>query len=278
MIRRPFNGGWVVIRQMDHAQLSGALMARWGNTSFASPLPQAEVLFAIAEHDNGWEEWEQAPKIHPGTGYPLQFNELPFEAFRAIWRRGALRHRKLHPYASLLFAFHAENLARRRLQKVLRPHEDQEGSHFLGEGWPDTETARLSEFITEIEQLRAELFDAVMAQSQVKRDQFEAELRANFRLLQIGDLVSLELCCGSREPFTVDQVPAQGTGPSSSVEFRPVSEKTIEVSPYPFSQPDVAVEVPGRILRQQVFSSNEELQDHLQRADRIRLNFHLMPG
>ena len=278
MIRRPFNDGWVVIRQMDHAQLSGALMARWGNEFFISPFPQAEVLFAITEHDNGWEEWERAPEIHPDTGYPLQFNELPFEAFRAIWRRGTARHRKSHPYASLLFALHAENLARRRLQKVVRPHEDPEGSRFLGEGWPDAETARLSEFIAEIEQLRAELFEAVLAQSQERRDQFEAEVSANFRLLQIGDRVSLELCYGLCERFTVDQVPAQGPGPDPTVRFRPVRENTVEVSPYPFSQAAVEVEVLGRVLRQQVFSSSNELRDHLEGADHTRLTFHLMPG
>ena len=38
------------------------------------------------------------------------------------------------------------------------------------------------------------------------------------------------------------------------------------------------VKVPAYTVRQQVFSSSKELRDHLQRADRIRLNFHLIPG
>jgi hypothetical protein len=278
VIRRPFNNGWVVISQMDHAQLSGALMARWGNETFASPTPEAEVLFAISEHDNGWHEWERAPEIHPETGYPLQFNELRFEPFSAIWRRGTERHRKTRPYTSLILALHAASLARRRLEKASRPHEGQEGDRFLGEEWPDTEAARLSAFIAEMEQLRIALFDAVMAESPVKRDEIEAELKANFRLLQVGDLVSLELCYGLCEPFTIDQVPALGGGGSLSVKFEPVSKDTLAVSPYPFLQPDVAVAVPGRILCQKVFTSPEELRSHLERADPIHLSFCLRPA
>ena len=278
VIRRPYDNGWVVISQMDHAQLSGALMARWGNETFASPTPEAEVLFAISEHDNGWHEWERVPEIHPETGYPLQFNELRFEPFSAIWRRGTERHRKTHPYASLILALHAASLARRRLEKASRPHEGQEGDRFLGEEWPDTEAARLRAFIFEMEQLRIALFDAVMAESQRKREELQAECKANFRLLQVGDFVSLELCCGLCEPFTIDQVPALGGGRPLSVQFEPVSKDTVAVSPYPFSQPDVTVAVPGRILRQKVFTSREELRIHLERADPIHLSFCFRPA
>ncbi|MFQ5802974.1 MAG: DUF3891 family protein [Candidatus Methylomirabilales bacterium] len=278
MIRRPYDNGWVVISQMDHARLSGALMARWGNETFAPPIPQAEALFAISEHDNGWDEWERAPEIHPETGYPLQFNELRFEPFSAIWRRGTERHRKARPYTSLILALHAASLARRRLEKASRPHEGQEGDRFLGEEWPDTEAARLSTFIAEMEQLRMGLFDAVMAESRRKREELQAECTTNFRLLQVGDVVSLELCCGLCEPFTIDQVPALGGGHSLSVKFEPVSKDTVAVSPYPFSQRDVTVAVRGRILRQKVFTSPEELGSHLGGADPIHLSFCLRPA
>lgn len=250
-------------------------MARWGNATFVSPDPYADVLLAIAEHDNGWDEWEQAPEIHPDTGYPLQFNELKFEAFSAIWRRGTERHRKNRPYASLILALHAASLARRRLKNVLGPHGNQEGDRFLGEGWPDTEAVRLGAFITEMEQVRVELFAVVMAESPMEPAELEAQLKTNFRLLQIGDLVSLELCCGLREPFTIDHVPGPIPGRELSVNFEPVSEGVLAVSPYPFSQPDVTAAVPGRILHQQVFTSREELCNHLQRADPVRLSFHL---
>ena len=60
------------IAQPDHAAVSGYLAAHWGNDEFArpgsfAPFPEperlrAETIFAIAEHDNGWWEWEADPQ------------------------------------------------------------------------------------------------------------------------------------------------------------------------------------------------------------------------
>ncbi|MFQ5533056.1 MAG: DUF3891 family protein, partial [Candidatus Methylomirabilales bacterium] len=268
MIRRPYHDGWVLIRQGDHAALSGALMARWGNTTFFSPTPREEVLFGIAEHDNGWDDWDRVPEIHTETGYPLQFTELTSDAYSAIWRRGVAYHRKKHPYASLLITLHTAYLARSRLERL-------RGEEY---GFSVEETASLEAFVAEIEKIRVELTDELRARGEGKSDQLEAEIRANFRLLQIGDLVSLKFCSGLSEPFTIDLVPAQVMGSSHSVTFVPVSDDTIALCPYPFSEPDVAVAVPGRILRREVFASNQELRDHLLRADSISLSLRIIPA
>jgi hypothetical protein len=142
----------------------------------------------------------------------------------------------------------------------------------------DQEAAYLIVFIAENENLRGELMDALQAQDKGQSDRLDSEVRANFRLLQIGDLVSLMCCCGLSKPFTIDQVPALGGGRSLSVKFEPVSKDTLAVSPYPFLQPDVAVAVPGRILPQKVFTSPEELRNRLERADPINLSFCLRPA
>ncbi len=278
VIRRPYDNGWVMISQMDHAQLSGALMARWGNETFASPFPPAEALFAISEHDNGWHEWERTPEIHPETGYPLNFNELTSQAYTIIWRRGVEHHRKYHPYASLLIALQTDHLARSRLERFMGQGEERSARGFLERTPADQEAAYLKVFIAEIENLRGELMDALQAQDKGQSDRLDSEIRANFRLLQIGDLVSLMCCCGLSKPFTIDQVPALGGGRSLSVKFESVSKDTVAVSPYPFSRSDVTVAVPGRILRQKVFTSREELCSHLERADPIHLSFCLRPG
>ncbi len=278
VIRRPYyKDGWILFTQRDHAVLSGALMARWGNDMFASLTAHAEVLFGIAEHDNGWDEWEQAPEIHVESGYPLHFTELTSEAYGAIWRRGVERHRTRHPYAALLIALHTENLARRRLNRVLAQEDDRVGSPFQGEISAGGELASLKTFIADMEKLRGELTDAVIAQAKVRADGLEADIKANFRLLQIGDLLSLEFCCGLSGPFTVEQVPTQATGRFLSATFEPVSEDTLAVSPYPFSEPDVAVAAPGRIVCQKAFASSEDFRDHLKEADSISLTFCLKP-
>ncbi|MFQ5960063.1 MAG: DUF3891 family protein [Candidatus Methylomirabilales bacterium] len=265
MIRRPHDDGWILIRQGDHAVVSGALMARWGNESFAPPSPHAEVLLGIAEHDNGWDAWDRAPEIHGETGYPLQFTELTSEAYVTIWRRGVEHHRKASPYAALLITLHSEHLARRRLERVL--------GHAVAE-----EAAPLTALIAEMQTLRLELTNTVMAQSRTTADQLGAEIKANFRLLQIGDFVSLQLCGGLSGVFSVDQVPGQVMGRFVSMTFEPTGEDTLSVTPYPFSEADVVVAVSGRILRKKTFVSSAELLDHLQEADPINLTFRLKPA
>ena len=268
MIRRPYHDGWVLIRQRDHAALSGALMARWGNTTFFSPTPREEVVFGIAEHDNGWDDWDRVPEIHIETGYPLQFTELTSDAYSTIWRRGVNHHRKTHPYASLLIALHTLYLARSRLERL----RGEEG------GLSGEEIARLEAFVAEIEKVRVALTDELYARGGGKSDRLEAEIRANFRLLQIGDLVSLKFCSGFSELFTIDLVPTQIMEDSHSVTFAPVTDDTFALSPYPFSEPEVAAAVTGRILRREFFASNQELRDHLLRADPISLTLRIIPA
>lgn len=262
MIRRAHHDGWILICQRDHAALSGALMARWGNEFFAPPAPYAEVVLGIAEHDTGWDAWDAAPEIHAETGYPLQFTELTSEAYIPIWRRGVEHHREASPYAALLIALHTEHLARRRLEKVL--------GHAVGE-----EAAALTAFIAETEKLRLELADAVMTRSETTSERLEAEFKNNFRLLQIGDLISLELCGGLSGLFSVKRVPARVMGRVPSVTFAPASENVLVAHPYPFSEPDVGVSVSGWVLHKKAFTSSAELRDGLRKADPINLMFRL---
>jgi hypothetical protein len=240
-------------------------MARWGNEAFTPPTPHAAVLLGIAAHDSGWDAWDRAPEIHGETGYPLQFTELTSEAYIPIWRRGVEHHRASSPYAALLIALHTEHLAHRRLEKLLGHAADKE-------------VARLTAFIAEMEKLRLELADAVMAQSATTSDRLEGEIKTNFRLLQIGDVVSLELCGGLSGPFNVEQVPAQVMGRFVSVTFEPAREDVLVVNPYPFSEPDVRVSVSGWILHKKVFTSSAELRDSLRKADPINLMFRLKPA
>ena len=57
----------LLVRQTDHAALSGMLAEHWGDGDFACPEPRAAVLLAAARHDDGWREWELAPKVNPTT-------------------------------------------------------------------------------------------------------------------------------------------------------------------------------------------------------------------
>ena len=78
---------WILIPQIEHAHLSGALAASWGDSSLAELQPLEEVIQAIRHHDDGWADWDAAPGIDPATGRPLSFVEMPLDVSIDIWRR-----------------------------------------------------------------------------------------------------------------------------------------------------------------------------------------------
>jgi len=55
----------IVIRQTDHAVLSGYFAREAGNENFARPEPLESFQLAATEHDNGWNEWELQPIPSP---------------------------------------------------------------------------------------------------------------------------------------------------------------------------------------------------------------------
>ena len=70
--------GWALISQIEHARLSEQLAAHCVGR-FSSPElsdVRREVLAAILLHDDGWVDWERAPRFDPQLGRPLSFMEL----------------------------------------------------------------------------------------------------------------------------------------------------------------------------------------------------------
>src|SRR5271170_1218154 len=47
----------LVVRQTDHALLSGFFASQWGNELFQRPELFDSFCLAAREHDNGWSEW-----------------------------------------------------------------------------------------------------------------------------------------------------------------------------------------------------------------------------
>ena len=87
-----------LITQPAHAELAGKMAAHWGNEEFAVPGHFAasvdperlrrEVVLAVAEHDNGWWEWEADPPLSVEDGLPQDLVPLIFDFFKkslVIW-------------------------------------------------------------------------------------------------------------------------------------------------------------------------------------------------
>ena len=81
----------LVIRQTDHAVLSGFFAREWGNELFKRPDLFESFCVAAREHDNGWSEWELAPGIDPKTRFPYTFMSIPTEEHVVLYQRGLER-------------------------------------------------------------------------------------------------------------------------------------------------------------------------------------------
>lgn len=101
---------------------SGFLAAHWGNDQFAAPgdfadahepeRPCAETVLAIAEHDNGWWEWEAIPERGDLDDLPRDLADVLKNQQKGMnrWRLGLPRFSEEHPCVSLLISFHAYRL------------------------------------------------------------------------------------------------------------------------------------------------------------------------
>jgi hypothetical protein len=107
---------WLLVSQVEHAQVSGALASAWkaddlspracdGQTLAAETT--AEILAAITHHDDGWAAWEAAPRIDPEHGRPFSFiSEMPFEESLAIWDGSIAAAGEIGPLAGWMVAGH----------------------------------------------------------------------------------------------------------------------------------------------------------------------------
>lgn len=165
----------LLVTQPDHAHFAAELLSLWRSGGLPAHPRRAELLFAVREHDNGWRETDSAPHCNRETGRPHDFLSLPREDRIELWRRGVSRYAGERPYAALLIVRHALNL-----------HESRRGQ----EGW--------EAFLDHLGELREELLATPDT-----TDMPEEELEADYRWLDLADLLSLTAC--SRRPAAVER-------------------------------------------------------------------------
>lgn len=123
-----------------------------------------EILHAIGEHDNGWQETDAAPAVDPSTGKIVDFVTAPVSVRQAVWPRAVARLVD-HPWAATLVAQHAITIYDR-----FRP--DVEWTAFFGQ----------------MEAMR----DSLLRSMNMSLD----DLLADYDFVRLGDLISLTFCTG----------------------------------------------------------------------------------
>ena len=162
MIVRPCGDRLWLITQPDHARLARRVMEHC--VPLASRLRRDAILHAIAEHDNGWDEEDAAPRVNPDTGQPFDFVSAPNSVRQGVWPRGVARL-AADPWAAALVAQHAITVYDRYL-------DDSE--------W--------TPFFAAMEEAR----DRMVLASGLPLD----ELMTDYAFVRLADLISLTFCVG----------------------------------------------------------------------------------
>lgn len=226
-------GRHLFITQPDHARFSAELLALWRADGLPGHPRREELLFAVREHDNGWRETDAAPHWDAERGRPHDFLSLPHGERIELWQRGTARFAGEHPYASLLIVRHA-----------VRLHQER-----TGEEW--------RAFRDYLDELYRGLSEAAGAP--------EEQVEADYRWLDLADLISLAVCNGWSEPF--GRANFQGR----------LEEGTLHLDPFPLAG-TTAFRIPCRRIPVRAYRGDADLGGELAAARWEDLRVRVAPS
>lgn len=253
MIIREADDRLILIRQTEHARLCGVMARSWGASGFPTPQPIEPLTLAAKEHDNGWKEWEDAPRLNPETHRPHTYIDIPIDQHLAIYRRGIARALVHDPYAGLMVSLHGSLL-------YSRFRRDQPGA---------------ADFLSEQQAMRERLIEQ-LARDPRYSDYCDTEtLTANRDLLFGWDALSLFLCHGKAWEESLEFPTARGD------ERAPVTiaqrDGRWQLDPFPFREP-LAISITTVALVSSHFESEREMREVLQQATPGAINVRIAPS
>lgn len=100
---------WLLVSQRDHAALAAELSQRAcvSATLGSDPALRQEVEWTIRHHDDGWQDWDEAPGFADDPpGQPRSFDEMRIEDANEIWAGSIQEARRRGPLATWLVIRH----------------------------------------------------------------------------------------------------------------------------------------------------------------------------
>jgi hypothetical protein len=256
MLRLETEDGWWLITHPDHAHLAGTFAEHWGNAEFRRPAPLNDVLHAIHVHDDGWINRDAQPSLtrqgKPSAfsielvGKYSAFEEIDLEDYLAVRERAVSELEQQNSYAALLVSMHTYNLLTERADRsTVRPDQVSLLDSFLERQHDRQDRLRAA--------IRSDLAFA-------PEETTDEAIRDNFRLLQACDNLSLLSCVAYDCPATLLHPLLLRNGEYQSVDVLPQSPRSFRLSPYPFTKPELTLNLPARFVPAKIFSSLQEFR------------------
>ena len=94
---------------VEHMDFCGQIGRAFGNDIF-EPINDAEALYAIDNHDRGWDDYDQRPGLDPDTRLPYLMSQTPTDDALKTNRGSPDHNERHHPYSGLLSSMHTWGL------------------------------------------------------------------------------------------------------------------------------------------------------------------------
>lgn len=249
-------------RQTDHALLSGQFALAWGNDRVPAPARHEETIVAAARHDDGWAEWELAPKLRP-DGEPVDFIRVPVVEHVPLYRRGIDLVELEGPYAALIASLHGERLYTRPFYPGMDPRiEHLEGNDL-----------RIAQAYVEGERSRQQRLLGLLD------DAASTDAEEGWRLLQVWDRLSLLACMSpirvgatqSFPPITID-------GADVRISAAGVDEEVLSLDPFPFASPEAGFDITYVRTQKRTWDDDESFRRDFRSAPHETLRFRCVAG
>ena len=258
IVRKQPNNELILIGQTDHSRLVGQLAAHWGNENFAAPEPYGSMVRAATFHDYGWLRYETSPLIHPETGEPYQFLQVPLGATQLAayqwsldWLAGVDR------YAGLIINMHRTGLWKNRYETITHP-----SGYNLRDLNPE-----VRQFIQQNEAW----------QEQERASWDSGALWTNYRLMQVWDLLGLYFCCQDPYDDYVEPVPTSYSDKKGiRLTMQPAGPNQVTFDPYPFNVRPCRVQLAFKRLPKSSFENLEAFHRSYFQAENGLFRFELI--
>ncbi len=256
----------ILIRQTDHAVLSGYFARELGNENFTRSEPEESLRLAATEHDNGWNEWELQPHIDPVTFLPFTFMSLPTQQHMDLYQRGIERVVKVDRYAGLLVSMHCAGLYDKT--RATMPG-------FSAKYVKSQEAPLVTDFVQRLRLQQLRLKVDLRADAATKNFADEKWLQANALRLEALDRLSLYFCLGPMEAATIDAVPSNYSGGEVDWDLQAEENHAATLEPYPFRRDPLEISILARRIPKRRYADNLELQKVLAQAPYFGQKFTL---
>lgn len=238
------NGRHRLVRQHDHALVSGSLASAWTGLDRREKSLSFELVLATALHDLAWRELDAAPAFDPEIRGPAPFYDVPLSDKLRAYRSGLDELSRIHPYAALLTSLHYASFPDAAEAERFQAHE-------------------------------ADRRRGLRARLELGRDE-EPALQADLDRLQLFDRLSLFLCLAGPEadpagvPEWVERCRHLEAPGGGTFHLTWVDDGVLHADPFPFRS-ELDLRLPFRELPPGPYGGPEKLRTAWREApDRTR--------